>query len=588
MAKSLGKWILALDGTSLPDRDLIGGKAWSIARMGRLGLRVPPSIVITTEACTAYLLEGGWPDGLDEEITEGLAWLEAATGRQFGRGPSPLLVSVRSGAPVSMPGMMDTILNLGINDDTEAALAKECGDEVFARDTHRRFIDLYATVVLKAVFDPLDPDKAPSEWRESVKQSSGYVPSDVHEQLKSSVKAVFDSWNTRRAKRYRKHHGIPDHLGTAVTWFYMDDKSGTGVLFSRNPLTGEKVPYGEYLPRAQGEDVVSGKSTPKPLESMRETAPQAHDELLIAAETLERENGDVQDIEFTVERGHLYLLQSRSAKRAPYAAVRIAVDMAREEKLDPREALMRVTAEQARILLSPRLAEGAADGASVLAEGEGASPGIGMGTVVGDADEAETRSDSNEDVVLVRQTTSPNDVHGMISATAVATEQGGSTSHAAVVSRALGRPCVVGCGDGKLMSLVGKKVTVDGSLGKIFEGELEVVVPDEEDEEILSQLVDWARKYSPIKVVTSPPANTDIVDLDEIEGIEKPENLAGIIRGLQGAHAITLSTAMGQEAVAAAIDAGIEVIVARPALPILLEAIHVSKKVPNGQERTNK
>lgn len=584
MAISLGKWALALDGSDLPDKKLIGGKAWSIARMGRLGLTVPPAFVITTEACTAYMENGDWPEGLDDDIKKGLAWLEEQTERSFGKGPSPLLVSVRSGAPISMPGMMDTILNLGTNDETEAALAEECGSPAFAKDTHRRFIDLFANVVLKVVFDPLDPEKSPGDWRKAISDAAGEeVPADVHDQLRAAVRAVFDSWNTRRAKRYRKHHDIPDSLGTAVAvqamvFGNMDEQSGTGVLFTRNPLTGAHEPYGEYLPRAQGEDVVSGKFTPQPLEKMKEAVDGAYEALLEAAETLERENGDVQDIEFTIEKSRLYLLQSRAAKRAPAAAAQIAVDLAREGKISPEEALDRVTAEQARILLSPRLAEGAAEGATELASGEGASPGVGTGVVVGDSDDAEKRAEAGEDIILVRKTTSPDDVHGMIAAHAIATEQGGTTSHAAVVGRALGRPCVVGCGDGTLVPLVGKTVTVDGSLGKVFDGALDVITPDERDEDVLAQLVDWAVEASPIQVVPDSPSDIDVVDLDEVDGIEEPENLPDILRGLEGAKAIRLSTAMDDEAVAAAIDAGIEIIVARPTLPVLLSAVHKRRK----------
>lgn len=584
MARSLGNWVLALDGSSLPDRDLVGGKAWSIARMGRLGLNVPPSIVVSTEACAAYMERGDWPDGLAGELKKGLSWLEEQTGRRFGKGPSPLLVSVRSGAPISMPGMMDTILNLGINDEIEKVLADECGDPAFAKDTHRRFIDLFASVVMKAVFDPLDPSGIPGDWRAVIKDATGEdVPGDVEQQLTSAITAVFESWNTRRAKRYRKHHNIPDSLGTAVAvqamvFGNMDDRSGTGVVFTRNPLTGEKKPYGEYLPRAQGEDVVSGKHTPQPLEKMKESVQAAYEELLTAAEILERENGDVQDIEFTIEKSRLYLLQSRSAKRAPYAAARIAVDLVREGKISPEEALDRVTAEQVRTLLSPRLAEGAADSATVLAQGEGASPGVGTGVVAGDSDEVEKRAEAGEAVVLVRKTTSPDDVHGMISAKAIATELGGTTSHAAVVSRALGRPCVVGCGEDSLTGLVGQTVTVDGTLGKVFEGELDVFMPDERDDEILSQLLDWAENVSPIKVVTKAPSSLNTVDLDEIEGIGDPEKLPGIIAGLGRVNAIRLSTAMADDAVIAAIEAGIELIVANPALPILLSAIHVRRK----------
>lgn len=327
----MADWTLRLGEGPLPDRALIGGKAWSIARMVDLGLPVPPAFVITTPACAAYKTDG-FPSGLAQEIAEGIAWLEEQTGRTFGHGPSPLLVSVRSGAPVSMPGMMDTILNMGITTQTAAALAVETGSGSFAHDTHRRFYDLYAHIVLRSDIDGFDGVANPAEWDETLAAAGLAIPAEPTDRLHAAVCAVFESWNSRRAKRYRLHHGIPDDLGTAVTvqamvFGNLSDKSGTGVMFSRNPVTGDRAPYGEYLARAQGEDVVSGKFTPRQLDAMRETVPQAYDELLRAAETLEQSCGDVQDIEFTVQNGKLYLLQARAAKRAPAAAVRFAVDM---------------------------------------------------------------------------------------------------------------------------------------------------------------------------------------------------------------------------------------------------------------------
>lgn len=477
----MARWTVLLDGSGLPDRALVGGKAWSIARMAALGLDVPPAFVIGTAACNAYLEAGGFPDALEDEISAGLAWLEAQTGRSFGSGNKRLLLSIRSGAAISMPGMMDTVLNLGIDTDGEAALAAETGLPEFAADTRRRFRELYSAIVLKA---PDDPDAA--------------IPADVRAQLIGAVQAVFDSWNTRRARRYREHNGIAHDLGTAVTvqamvFGNLDEASGTGVLFSRNPLTGDPAPYGEYLPRAQGEDVVSGKFTPLGLEAMGEHVPAAHTALLAASAMLERENGDVQDIEFTVQTGKLYLLQSRSAKRAPEAAVRIAVDMVDEGRIDEATALSRVSAEQVATLLLPRLAAGATDGAEVLARGEGACPGVATGILVADADEAERRAASGEAVVLVRATTSPDDVHGMIAARAIVTEQGGSTSHAAVVSRSLGRPCVVGVGSGAV-ARAGQQVTVDGAGGLVFAGALATEVPQESEHPFLARLSGWAQE----------------------------------------------------------------------------------------------
>jgi pyruvate, orthophosphate dikinase len=505
------RWTLRLDGTTLPPRELIGGKAWSIARMLALGLPVPPAFVITTEACAAYQ-QSGWPDGLDAEIDAGVAWIEAETGRTFAKGPSPLLLSVRSGAAISMPGMMDTVLNLGIGEATEAALADESKQPGFARDTHRRFIELYATIVMKSLQPDLDPVADPDHWYTKVEQGCGVpVPADPGDQLRAAVSAVFDSWNSRRAKKYRKHNGIDDTLGTAVTiqamvFGNLDADSGTGVLFSRNPLTGERTPFGEYLPHAQGEDVVSGKFDPLPLETMRERVRPAYDALLAASETLEQDGRDMQDIEFTVQRGTLYLLQARSAKRAPEAAIRAAVEMVEEGMIGHAEALARITAEQAHELLRPRLAHDATTGREPVARGEGACPGIGSGVVVTSSDEAERRAATGEDVVLVRETTSPEDVHGMIAARAIITAQGGATSHAAVVSRALGRPCVVGCGGG-VMALAGRVVTVDGT-GVVYEGELPLIAPEAADHPYLAQLMTWARDAGDNRFTAKPNAET--------------------------------------------------------------------------------
>lgn len=478
MARALGEWTLALDGGATPDKSLIGGKAWSLARMRELALPVPPAFVVTTRACVHVLEQGHQPAELAGELAAGIAWLETQTGRSFGAGPKPLLVSVRSGAAISMPGMMDTVLNLGINTDTEAALAAECGDAAFAADTHRRFQELYRSIVLGG-------DEAP-------------VPADTTTQLQAAVRAVFDSWNSRRARRYRQHNDIPDTLGTAVTvqamvFGNLDARSGTGVLFTRNPLDGTPAPYGEYLPRAQGEDVVSGKFTPKPLSAMLDSVLDAHAQLLAAAQVLEREHRDVQDIEFTVQQSKLWLLQSRTAKRAAPAALRIAVDLVQEGHIDTATALARVTDEQLAAVGTPRLAEPDNAGLAPLACGDAACPGVGIGVVVTDSDEAERRAAAGEDVVLARATTSPEDLHGMIAARAIVTEQGGSTSHAAVVSRSLGRPCVVGCGEGALAALAGRVVTVCGSSGRVHAGALAVLRADEHSDARLAQFMQWKR-----------------------------------------------------------------------------------------------
>ena len=582
MTVAFGQWTLGLDGEDLPSRDLIGGKAWSVARMQSLGLQVPPAFVVTTAACKLFLASGAEPPGLDTEIDEGVAWLEARTGRNFGRGPSPLLVSVRSGAPVSMPGMMDTVLNLGMNDETEAALAAECGNAAFARNTHRRFLDLYSQIVLRATGPHLDEAAAPADWRAAiVAQCGAEVPADPREQLRSAVRAVFQSWNSRRARRYREHHNIASDLGTAVTiqamaFGNLDAGSGTGVLFSRNPTTGAREPYGEYLPCAQGEDVVSGKHTPKPLAALGADTPEALESLLAAARKLEQAGRDVQDIEFTVERGRLYLLQSRAAKLAPHAAARVAVDLAREGLIDARAAVMRVTPEQVRILLSPRIRERALQASQVLASGEAASPGVGVGVVVSDSDEAERRAHAGEAVVLARPTTSPEDLHGMIAARAVVTELGGATSHAAVVGRALGLPCVVGCGKGALAALGGCVVTVDGRAGKIYAGALDIEAPDESEHEALAQLAEWAARMSPLRVVRpSAPEAAAAVDLTGDADAADPEKIAAVLKGLQGVRGARGGAIASDEGVRAAVRAGLEFIVADPVLPPLLAAVRV-------------
>jgi len=577
VAAPLGNWIIAIDGSALPARELIGGKAWSIARMSELGLNVPPAVVITTEACAAYLETGAMPAGLAEELNTAIAWLEAQSGRTFGSGASPLLVSVRSGAAISMPGMMDTVLNLGINADTEAALGAETDNPEFARDTHRRFLELYASIVMKATVPPLSSEAAPSSWIEAVAAAAGEsVPVEASEQLFKAVAAVFDSSNSRRARRYRKHHDLPANLGTAVTiqamvFGNLDDESGTGVLFSRNPLNGDPAPYGEYLHRAQGEDVVSGKFTPEPLSSLHATLPTIYDELLHAARTLENDGADVQDIEFTVQQGTLFLLQSRAAKRAPQAAVRFALDLVTEGLIDRDTGLSRVSAEQVRTLLQPHLADGAADKAKILASGEPACQGVGAGVAITTSDEAETRAAAGETVVLARPSTSPEDVHGMIASVAVVTDHGGSTSHAAVVSRALGVPCIVGCGEGSVAGLAGQTVTVDGISGKVFAGCLDVVAPNEFDDPSLATLTEWAIAACPVTVLPKTgelPA--DVLDLGAIDGGEDPEQLGALIGD---ARAVTGGAIESDAGLEAALSAGVECIVASHVLPVLLYAI---------------
>lgn len=580
MSTTFGNWILGIDGSTLPTRELIGGKAWSIARMRELGLNVPPAVVITTEACAAYLESGELPDGLVEELRSALEYLEARSGRTFGAGDSPLLVSVRSGAAISMPGMMDTVLNLGINDQTEAALARESGSEAFAHDTHRRFIELYASIVLKATVPELETTASTDSWLELVAQAAGKpIPGTAFEQLKEAVIAVFESSNSRRARRYRKHHNLPENLGTAVTIQVMvfgnlDEQSGTGVLFSRNPLDGNPAPYGEYLHRAQGEDVVSGKFTPEPLTSLQASAAHIYDELLAAAASLETEGMDVQDIEFTVQRGELFLLQSRAAKRAPPAAVRFAIDFVAAGLIDKATALSRISAAQVRTLLQPRLADDQVESTEPLAAGEPACQGVGVGVVVTDSDDAEKRAALGEAVILARPSTSPDDVHGMIASVAVITDQGGSTSHAAVVSRALGVPCVVGCGAGSAASLTDKTVTVDGAQGKIYAGQLAVVTPQEDANGDLLTLIEWASELAPIKAQRrSAGVPSDALDLNGIDGGEDPARISELI----GENKIVAGRILESDAgLEAALAAGAESLITEQLLPTLLYAIQRS------------
>lgn len=569
-------WCVLLDGQAAVTRELVGGKAKSIADMQALGLPVPPAFVITTRACLAYLETGAFPAGLEAEVDSCLRWLEGAIGRTFGHGDKRLLLSVRSGSAISMPGMMDTVLNLGIDDQGEGALAAETGMADFARDTHRRFVELYSAIVLKQPVE-LDAAKAPSQWRDELASLGVALPDTPRQQLMAAIQAVFDSWNTRRAKRYRQHNNIPDDLGTAVTvqamiFGNLDQRSGTGVLFSRNPLTGENVPYGEYLPRAQGEDVVSGKFTPLPLDAMLEQEPEAHAALLRASALLESTHGDVQDIEFTVQNGQLYLLQSRSAKRAPQAAIRFAVDMVDEGRIDPATALSRVSAQQAVAVLLPRLA-GAGD-AELIAQGEGACPGAASGVLVGDSDEAERRAAAGEAVILVRKTTSPDDVHGMIAARGVVTEQGGSTSHAAVVSRALGRPCVVGTGAG-LTERVGQQVTIDGGQGMVFAGLLPTEVPTESADPYLRRLIEWLPEE--IRAAVQPldaDGADDAVDADAAMADGSTDDIARVVSSQQAVRGRSLGN---PEVVRGALKGGASRFFTTPVLPAMLTLLEERK-----------
>jgi pyruvate, orthophosphate dikinase len=525
---------VVLDGSSVPDKEIVGNKGRSIAWMLSLGLPVPPALCLPIEECRRYHAAG---NEIEEEtwqaVLAGVAGLEERSGRTFGGGERPLLVSVRSGAAVSMPGMMDTVLNLGITDEVEAALARLSGDADFARQTHNRFIHQFGETVLKADIDEPGPDATPAEVREAVRKDTGEeVPDEPLEQVKAVIKTVFGSWSSRRAKTYRKHWGISDDGGTAVViqamvFGNLGDDSGTGVLFSRNPLTGDPEPYGEWLPRGQGEDVVSGTHDPEPLSALAESMPAAHERLLAAAKLLEREHGDIQDIEFTVERGELFLLQTRAAKRSPAAAVRAAVDLVEEGAIDRAEALHRVTPEQLDTVLAPRVSEAAAAAAEVVARGTAACPGVASGVAMDDSDAA---TEAEGDVVLTRPTTSPEDVSGMIAATAVVTERGGSTSHAAVVTRALGRPSVVGVGEGVTDALLGEELTVDGSAGVVYRGILATEAADPASVPGLQTLIEWAREACPVEVVDDEGEGIDPEAVGTSDDVSTPEGARAAIK----------------------------------------------------------
>ncbi|MDX6231841.1 MAG: pyruvate, orthophosphate dikinase [Nocardioidaceae bacterium] len=456
------------------DKTLVGGKARSINHMRHIGLPVPPAFVLSTEFCTEVTAnDGRLTVTARAALHDGLRQLEETSERRLGGVDRPLLVSVRSGGAQSMPGMMDTVLNLGMNDEVERRIATVTGDAAFAADTHRRFREQYLKVVGR--------------------EASG----DPWHDLEQAAEAVFASWNSPRAISYRKHHEISGEGGTAVTVQAMvfgnyDVDSGTGVLFSRNPLTGDREPFGEWLPGGQGEDVVSGRFDAQPLDTLLAQLPSVHGELLQAAATLERLGKDAQDIEFTVESGRLWLLQTRAAKRSPLAAVRIAVHLADDGVISRDEALSLVTKDQIAAASRPHIDPQARATATVLAQGEPACPGVAVGRVVTDCEQAEDLVDEGVSVVLARPTTDPDDVSGMVVSAAIVTEVGGATSHAAVVSRELGTPCVVGCGQGTTETIKDRVVTVDGTSGEIFDGELPLVTADGPEKEAAATLKRWA------------------------------------------------------------------------------------------------
>jgi pyruvate,orthophosphate dikinase len=511
----MSRYVFYFEEGSKDDRSKLGGKGAGLSEMSRIGLPVPPGFTITTEACIAYQAQHDFPEGLLTEVTEHLAGLEQRVDKVLGDPHNPLLVSVRSGAPISMPGMMDTVLNLGLNRETAEGLGRLTENRRFALDSFRRFIQMFGNVVLH-----MDHDRFEA-MLQKVKDEAGVVedqkldenglmtvidrylavvheatgedfPEDPKRQLELAIRAVFDSWNNPRAQVYRRINKIPDTLGTAVNvqmmaFGNMGDTSGTGVLFTRDPNTGAPGLYGEFLTNAQGEDVVAGIRTPRPISDMVQVLPRTYQELTDTCHLLERHYRDVQDIEFTVERERLFVLQTRGAKRTARAAVKIAVDLVDEGILTREEAVARQDAEQVRQLLYRQIDPGAR--VDEIARGLPASPGAAAGVVVFDADEAERRGNAGEKVILVRPETTPDDIHGLVAAQGVLTSRGGMTSHAAIVARGMGKPAVTGCDMVRIDAAqnqfvaagrtikAGDIVTIDGATGRVIAGEVPTVEP---------------------------------------------------------------------------------------------------------------
>ena len=540
-------------------KELLGGKGANLAEMTRLGLPVPPGFTISTEACAGYYNvgdEGSWPDGLEQQIREKLAQLEEMTGKKFGTGKDPMLVSVRSGAAVSMPGMMDTVLNLGLNENSMDTIIQKTGNSRFVLDAYRRFIQMFGNVVMgiphhsfEKVLDrikdirgvDLDTELSSNDISEVVEEFKSIYdkeigepfPVDPWDQLRLSIDAVLDSWNNTRAIRYRQINEITGLIGTAVNvqimvFGNMGESSGTGVCFTRNPANGENTFYGEYLMNAQGEDVVAGIRTPKPISTLRNVNEAAYEELLSIRTVLEEHYLDMQDIEFTIEEGKLYLLQTRTGKRTVFAALNIAVDMVKEGLIDKKTALKRIPTSAFNKLFAPVLDRTSKEHADLLTTGLNASPGGACGRAVFTANKAEEWASRGEDVILCRKETSPEDIGGMSVSKGIITSRGGMTSHAAVVARGMGLPCVAGasslivdstlkkmvCGEKKITE--GDLIALDGFTGEIYAGKVEVrpseilcicMGEDDPNESRLylnySMLMDWTDEFKKLGVRTN-------------------------------------------------------------------------------------
>jgi pyruvate,orthophosphate dikinase len=533
------KWVYLFHEGNATQRDLLGGKGAGLAEMTNAGLPVPPGFTISTEACRAFYANGEkFPEGMWDQTIEALHTVEQEVGKRLGDPENPLLVSVRSGAKFSMPGMMDTILNLGLNPETLQGLVRLTGNERFGYDAYRRFIQLFGRIVMGVEahhFDDLldkmkeergvslDTDLTAGDLRTLVDQFKAAVkretgrdfPDDPYDQLRMSIQAVFNSWNSPRAFAYRKAQDIPDDLGTAVNvvmmvFGNMGTDSGTGVAFTRNPSDGDPHLYGEFLVNAQGEDVVAGIRTPQKISQLQEDMPEVYSQFDEIGKRLERHYRDMQDMEFTIERGKLYMLQTRSGKRTAAAAVKIAVDMANDGLISQEEAVQRVEPAHVVQLLLPRFDDKdkarARDAGKLLAVGLNAAPGAAVGQAIFTADKAEEVGHSGQSVVLVREETNPEDVHGMIASTGVLTQRGGATSHAAVVARQFGKVCVAGAEKGGLLIndeeghmtangvtvREGEIISIDGTTGEVFAGAIALIEPNYEEEHDLITLLEWA------------------------------------------------------------------------------------------------
>jgi pyruvate,orthophosphate dikinase len=534
--ETTNKWVYLFEEGDGQNKSLLGGKGAGLCEMTRAGLPVPPGLIVSTEACNAFFdNDKSFPDGMWEQVKEGLLKIEEKVGKKFGDPKNPLLVSVRSGAAFSMPGMMDTVLNLGLNEETVQGLAAQTGDLRFALDAYRRFASLFGEIVMGVAHEKFervmdrykaqtsggrDTDLKPEHLRDIIAAEKQIIiaeqhaiPEDPYEQLRVAIMAVFNSWMGRRAIDYRRVNRIPDSLGTAVNiqamvFGNMGEGSGTGVAFTRNPSTGKKELYGEYLLNAQGEDVVAGTRTPNPISQLKKELPKVYEEFASITGLLEKHYHDMQDCEFTIERGKLWMLQTRTGKRSGAAAVRVAVEMVGEKLIDRATAVQRVTPEQLDQLLHPTVDPKTK--VAALATGLPASPGAAQGQVVFSPDEAEELAREGGKVILVRQETSPDDFHGMVAAQAIVTARGGMTSHAAVVARGMGKPCVSGANsiyidygqqqfsvDGSIVTK-GEWITVDGSTGRVFLGKVPTIQPELGPE--FNELMLWADKFRKLRV----------------------------------------------------------------------------------------